>query len=195
MPRPLDLPQRRRDITAIALRILSEVGLDGLTLKAIAVELGGSITLVTHIYPTRRDLLLGIAENLLDEYDAQLPELEAGAADRPERLRILLEWMLPRSDAGWSQERSRIVLLSDNETGPILASKMDLRMRALIREHLVGLVPADEVDEYVDLLRVVTNGIVLASVEHRFDWPAERQVKILHAALRRLDLLPAPSAT
>lgn len=194
MPRPLDLPQRRRDITAIAIRILSEVGLDGLTLKAIADELGGSITLVTHIYPTRRDLLVGLAENLLDEYDAQLPELEAGAG-RPERLRILLEWMLPRSNAGWSQERGRIVLLSDPETAPILASKMDLRMRALIREHLVGLVPADEVEEHVDLLRVLTNGIVLASVEHRSDWPAERQIQTLHAALRRFNLLPAGSAT
>src|SRR5687768_4852119 len=103
MPRMLDVVQRRRDITSIAIRVLAEVGLDGLTLRSIADELGGSITLVTHIYPTRRDLLLGLAETLLEEYDALLPELEAGR-DRPERLRILLEWMLPRSEGGWSQE-------------------------------------------------------------------------------------------
>jgi len=192
MPRALDLAQRRRDITSIAIRILSEVGLDGLTLRSIAEELGGSITLVTHIYPTRPDLLLGLAKTLLKEYDALLPELEAGM-DRPERLRILLEWMLPRSEGGWSQERSRIVLLTDPDTGPILAAKMDLRMRTLIRDHLIGLVPADELDEHVDLLRVLTNGIVLASVEHRDDWPAERQVRTLHSALRRLDLLPVAS--
>ena len=192
MPRALDLVQRRRNITSIAIRLLAEVGLDGLTLKAIADELGGSITLVTHIYPTRRDLFLGLAETLLEEYDALLPELEAGM-DRPDRLRVLLEWMLPRSEAGWNQERSRIVLLSDPETGPILALTMDRRMRALIHDHLVGLVPADELEEHVDLLRVLTNGIVLASVEHREDWPAERQVSTLHSALRRLNLLPATS--
>jgi AcrR family transcriptional regulator len=192
MPRMLDAVQRRRDITSIAIRILSEAGLDGLTLRSIADELGGSITLVTHIYPTRRDLLLGLAETLLEEYDALLPELEAGR-DRPERLRILLEWMLPRSEDGWSQERSRIVLLTDPDTGLILAAKMDLRMRTLIRDHLIGLVPADELDEHVELLRVLTNGIVLASVEHRDEWPAERQVRTLHSALRRLDLLPVVS--
>ena len=48
-------------------------------------------------------------------------------------------------------------------------------MRTLIRDHLIGLVPADELDEHIDLLRVLTNGIVLASVEHRDDWPAERR--------------------
>lgn len=194
MPRALDLVQRRRDIASIAIRILSEAGLDGLTLRSIADELGGSITLVTHIYPTRRDLLLGLTETLLEEYDAFLPELEAGL-DRPGRLLILLEWMLPQSDAGWSQERSRIVLLADPDTGPVLSAKMDLRMRTLIHDHLIGLVPAEELDEHVDLLRVLTNGIVLASVEHRHDWPAERQVRTLHSALRRLGLLLPPSST
>lgn len=193
MPRPLDLAQRRRDIASIAIRILSEVGLDGLTLRSIADELGGSITLVTHIYPTRRDLLLGLTETLLEEYDAFLPELESGL-DRPERLKILLEWLLPQSDVGWSQERARIVLLADPDTGPVLAAKMDLRMRTLLHDHLIGLVPAQEIDDHVDLLRVLTNGIALASVEHREDWPAERQVRTLHSAMRRLSLLPAISS-
>lgn len=53
-------------------------------------------------------------------------------------------------------------------------------MRTLIRDHLIGLVPADELDEHIDLLRVLTNGIVLASVEHRDDWPAERRPRTLH---------------
>jgi AcrR family transcriptional regulator len=192
--RPLDPAQRRRDIAHVAIKILADRGPEALTIKAIADELGGSITLVTHIYPTRKHLLAGLAESFFEQYDAELPEREADAVPI-ERLRILLEWMLPLSENGWVQERARVVLISDAESASVLASQMDQKMRGLIEDHISPLVHSSEVQPLVNLLRILVNGIVLSCVEHRADWPPERQVSVLHDALGRLGLLQLASTT
>ncbi|NTE68241.1 TetR/AcrR family transcriptional regulator [Agrobacterium tumefaciens] len=171
------------------MRLLESAGPAGLTLRALAKELRGSITLVTHIYPTRRDLLNAIAEGLIEQYDTELPALEVNAPPR-ERLWILLEWMLPLSDDAWRQERARIQLVSDMdaESAGVVADKMDTRMRELIRDRLRPLIEPSEINSLVDVLRAITDGIILATVEHRHMWPPERQLNTLRTALRALNL-------
>lgn len=48
-------------------------------------------------------------------------------------------------------------------------------MRALIHDHLVGLVPADDLSDHVGLMGVLTKCIVLESAEHGDHWPPSRQ--------------------
>jgi len=186
MPRHMDVGQRRRDIAGAAQEIFAESGPSGLTLRAIAAALGGSITLVTHIYPTRRDLIAGLAESLIEEFDAELPILEAGAAPAM-RLRILLEWMLPLSEQAWMLERSRVLLIADADQDGLL-DRMDSRMRELLRSHLDPVVSPQLVDSYVDMLRTLINGVVLSAVEHHEQWPAHRQLDVLHDVMRHLGL-------
>ena len=194
MPRPLDLAERRSRILKTSMDLLVEAGPAGLTLRAIAKKLGGSITLITHIYPTRRELLNAIAEGLIEQYDAELPTLEANAPPH-ERLWILLVWMLPTSDDGWRQERARIQLVSDmdTESAGAIADRMDRKMRKLLRDRLRPLVELDEIESLVDVLRATTDGIILATVEHRVQWPQERQLNTLRTVLRAFRLLgPQP---
>ncbi|WP_327699193.1 TetR/AcrR family transcriptional regulator [Streptomyces sp. NBC_00459] len=190
MPRYVDHEQRRRDITAAAMRILAERGLGALTLKSLAKALGGSITLVTHFYSTRAELLQAITGRVLEEYDVELAGLEEGADDST-RLRILLEWMLPLDEEAWISECGRIALLGQREDDPSIDpffDTMDARMREYLREHLAPLVEADQLGEMVDMLRVTLNGIVLCAVEHRDEWPAERQLAVLRRLLTAFSL-------
>jgi AcrR family transcriptional regulator len=190
VPRYVDHDQRRADIIEAAKHILANGGPAELTIRSVAKRLGGSITLVTHFYPTRPELMRAVVAAVSESYDAELADLETGA-DASSRLRILLEWMLPLTDQGWVDESGRIQLLSQrgkDTTVEEFANAMDARMRELLRQHLEPLVPEDRVETYVDLLRVTANGIVLAAVEHHEEWPAKRQLAVLDEALTAFGL-------
>lgn len=190
MPRYVDHDQRRADIIEAAKHILANGGPAELTIRSVAKRLGGSITLVTHFYPTRPELMRAVVAAMSESYYAELAGLETGA-DAPSRLRILLEWMLPLTDQEWVNESGRVQLLSQrgkDTTFEEFADAMDARMRELLRQHLEPLVPEGRVETYVDLLRVTVNGIVLAAVEHHEDWPAKRQLAVLDEALTAFGL-------
>ncbi|MEV3914666.1 TetR/AcrR family transcriptional regulator [Streptomyces canus] len=190
MPRYVDHDQRRADIVEAAKHVLANGGPAELTIRSVAKRLGGSITLVTHFYPTRPELMRAVVTAMNEGYDTELADLETGA-DAHGRLRILLEWMLPLTDQEWVNESGRVQLLSQrgkDASFEEFANSTDARMRDLLRRHLEPLVPEDRVETYVDLLRVTVNGIVLAAVEHHDDWPAKRQLAVLEEALTAFDL-------
>ncbi|WP_405670806.1 TetR/AcrR family transcriptional regulator [Streptomyces canus] len=190
MPRYVDHDQRRADIVEAAKHVLANGGPAELTIRSVAKRLGGSITLVTHFYPTRPELMRAVVTAMNEGYDTELADLETGA-DAHGRLRILLEWMLPLTDQEWVNESGRVQLLSQrgkDASFEEFANSTDARMRDLLRRHLEPLVPEDRVETYVDLLRVTVNGIVLAAVEHHDDWPAKRQLAVLEEALTAFGL-------
>lgn len=190
MPAPIDRDKREQQITDAAMRLLSERGPSALTLRALAAELGGSMTLVTHVYANRAEMLRGITERTVAGYDEEIRQLEQGASDR-ERLRLLLEWMLPLAADDRRRELSRVMLVGEREAEPAVSAffvAMDRKMRQLLAGHLKPLVPADEVQPTVELLRVLVNGVVLASAEHPTKWPRKRQLALLDRTLRLLEL-------
>jgi AcrR family transcriptional regulator len=190
MPRVVDRAERRREIAYAALRLMSTRGPAALTLRGLADELGGSITLVTHFYRNRAELLEGIASQLIDDYDAQLADLEKGA-DAETRLHLLLEWMLPLSQDARKEERARVLLNAERHSDLHVQSffeAMDRKMRALLRDHVTPLVEPASVDITVDALRVMVNGVVLSAVEHPRKWPAKRQLALLDHMLDCLGL-------
>ncbi|MFI5533324.1 TetR/AcrR family transcriptional regulator [Kitasatospora sp. NPDC051853] len=60
-----DHAARRNDVSAAVWRVLAERGFSGLTLRAVAAELGASTGLLTHYFPNKR-ALLSYALELLD---------------------------------------------------------------------------------------------------------------------------------
>jgi AcrR family transcriptional regulator len=190
MPRTVDHDERRRDIAYAALRLMSTRGPAALTLRGLAQELGGSITLVTHFYRNRAELLKGMTDQLIDDYDAQLADLERGADDAT-RLRLLLEWMLPLTQDSRTAERGRVLLTAERDSDLHVQSfflAMDRKMRALLRDHVTPLVEPSLVDITVDALRVMVNGVVLSAVEHPRKWSAKRQLALLDHMLESLGL-------
>jgi AcrR family transcriptional regulator len=190
MPRVVDHEDRRQEIVRATVTVLAERGVRGLTFRAVAEEMGGSSTLITHYFPTRQALLDALAESV-----AWLPEevfeLEAGTDDPRTRLRIFLQWWLPRDERDRRAEQARINLIGERDTRVRTQHFFDVwdaRMREMLRDHLDGLVPPQEVAATVDLLRTVTNGISLSTIEHPDEWPTSRQFAVLDHALRVLGL-------
>jgi AcrR family transcriptional regulator len=57
MPAKGDHVSRRADVAAAVWRVLASRGFDGLTLRAVAAEMGASTGLLTHYFASKRDLV------------------------------------------------------------------------------------------------------------------------------------------
>ncbi|MFJ3905306.1 TetR/AcrR family transcriptional regulator [Streptomyces sp. NPDC090025] len=92
MPRTKgDHEARRREVSEAVWRVLAAQGFGGLTLRAVAAELGATTGLLTHYFPAKRDLVRH-ALDLLDERTQARPRRSAGqgiAAVRAALLDIL----------------------------------------------------------------------------------------------------------
>lgn len=191
MPRHVDKEQRLQDIADATIRLLSRGGPSALTLKALADELGGSITLVTHFYPNRQALLAGFHERYHQQMQREIKDIDTSSDDPRVRLRTILEWLLPTSPDSATLERMRIMMISNLDAEPAFEpwiAEMERVVRQILRDHLTDLVPDEEVEITVDALRTFTNGVAISTVEHPEIWDAERQIKLLDFIMGRLGL-------
>jgi AcrR family transcriptional regulator len=191
VPRQVDHVHRRREIVDATLKVLSEAGTRGLSFRAVASEMGGSTTLVTHYFPTQRELLDYVIEQMIADSDEQISELDAKEESPAGRLRALLRWLVPITEEGFRGERTRIHLLAGQllgEENRAMFEAWDAKIRTQIRAHVQGLVPAQDVERTVEVLLVTINGIILSAVEQPDQWPAERQLAILDWLTQSLGL-------
>lgn len=191
MPRYVDHDARRDEIIGAMIEVIADSGLHGLSFRSVADRLGGSTTLVTHYYPTIKDLLDDLAVRFIQSWDRELAALHAGVDDPYERLWMLLMWLLPLDVRGRREERSRIALLADQLAGHEHRAKFEAyekRIRQYFREQVSELVPGDEVEPAVELLRVVVNGIGLSTCEHPAKWTRRRQLAVIELTLAGLGI-------
>ena len=91
MPRTKgDHEARRRDVSAAVWQVMAARGFAGLTLRAVAAELGATTGLLTHYFPTKR-ALVEYALDLLEQRTTARPRREAGTGlrlVRPQRRRV-----------------------------------------------------------------------------------------------------------
>lgn len=191
MPRFVDHEVRKRDIVRATLEVLAESGTGGLSFRAVAARLGGSTTLVTHYFPNQDVLLAEVASHSLVLWGEEIDALDRQGKTPTERLQNLLVWLMPVTPLGLMQERARINLLSSELLGEghrTALEEWDVRIRSVLRNHLEELVPPDQVDRTVELLRVTISGVVLTVVEHPGLWPVERQLGILEHLMQLLSI-------
>lgn len=198
MPRYVNHEERRRQLVEAAMVVLGEQGLQGFSLRNVARRLGGSVTVVTHYYKSRQELLDDMATSMLSWWEADLARLTAQTDDPAQRLRALLEWLLPLTPEDLVIERGRINLLADTNE-PLstrhLFDAWDRRMRGFMRQHVTELVEPERVEPTVDLLRTITNGLVLSAIERPQSWTPERLLAVLDDALGVIGLRAAPAAS
>lgn len=193
MPRHVDHEQRRLEIVEATMAILAERGTRGLSFRAVAGRMGGSTTLVTHYFPTQQSLIDEVAATAVKIWEHEIQELDAQTDDPFRRLHNLLVWLVPTTETGLANERSRINLLSGQilgEENRATFETWDATIRGFLRSHLRGLVPPKDVERTVELLRVTTNGVVLSVVEHSDSWSAKRQLDVIDGVLALLGLTP-----
>lgn len=185
MPRVVDHDARRRDIATVALKLLARDGASGLSLRNIAAEMGGSLTVVTHYYANRQELMTDLAHQICVTWQSALDDMDEAHREPRDRLRTFLAWLLPLNERGQEEERARFALLAadhDPDCRAVLL-EFDNYVRELIRHRLVGLVPKRRVPVVADLLRAFTSGVVLDALLSPEDWPAKRQLALLDSML------------
>ncbi|MEU2232215.1 TetR/AcrR family transcriptional regulator [Streptomyces vietnamensis] len=190
MPIFVDHDQRREQIVTAATRVLGELGFAKFTLRAVGKRLGGSVTLVTHYFPSRDALLDALLERTLSEARSKQDELMR-IADPHERLRATIEYFLPLDEETMLIERARVALASHRDVEPAVAEHMeqiDPGMRALVRVAIAEFIPSDQLESTVDLIRLWTAGVVLTFIEHPETWTPERQLVALENFMKLMDL-------
>lgn len=184
LPKIVDRDDRREEVCGAAMRILARGGSSALTLRSLAEELNGSITLVTHFFSNRADLFEAITDDLLSSWDASV---DWKTSDDPlVNLRQLVSWLVPETPEEVQREASRVALISARNQAPSIDNfyiAMEAKSRSILTEAVVPLVPERSVSSAVDALRASVNGLVLSVVEHPKHWTNERREKYVEFIL------------
>lgn len=194
MPKEVDHDERRDEILTALAGLLADGGLRGLTIRSLAARLGGSVSMVTHYFPTRHSLLVNIGPWILNKWQEEIESLTHPEDDPLVRLRAILAWLLPLTPESLTEEKAGLALLAGAESDLVsvrgLTRELSVWARELVRSHLVGLVDADHLPRTADLLYAVTQGVAVCACEDPEAWPAERQLDVLNDLLDSLGLLP-----
>jgi AcrR family transcriptional regulator len=188
MPRVVDHDARRRDIARVALTLLARDGTAGLSLRGIATEMGGSLTLVTHYYANRQELMTDLAHQICDGWQADLDRMDQKHREPRDRLRTFMVWLLPLTERGQEEERARFALLAaenDPDSRAVLL-EFDNVVRQMLRERLSGLIPKRRLPATADLLHAFASGVILDAQLNPTAWPAKRQLTLLDDLLTAL---------
>lgn len=180
VPKVVDREGRREEVCGAAMRVIARGGPSALTLRSLAEELNGSITLVTHFFANRADLFEAITDDLLSSWDSS--EDWQTSDDPTENLFQLLEWMVPLTKQEREREASRIALVSSRTQSPSIDHfyvAMERKNREVLAEAVRPLVPESAIEDAVDALRASTNGLVLSIVEHPKHWTKKRRKQFL----------------
>ena len=99
MPKIVDHAERREEILEATRRVILKRGLDGVTMRNIAAEVGKSTGLVNHYFEDKSGLLLATLEASMKEFGRHIDANAADAAPGRPSVRALLKAALPGDDA------------------------------------------------------------------------------------------------
>ncbi|MGW0468498.1 TetR/AcrR family transcriptional regulator [Streptomyces sp. NPDC003027] len=197
-----DHDARRRDVSEAVWRILAEHGFGGLTLRAVAGEMGATTGLLTHYFPNKRALVRTALE-VLAERTEQRPR-RSGPTRGAAALRTLMLDVLPLTPEAAATNRIWVaswdVALADPDLAAEHAERYR-RSRARLAAQVAGAqrrgeLPADTPPE--DLAAAAQSfvlGLVVQALFAPAEYPPERQIRLVDdwlAQLRATAAAPAP---
>ncbi len=194
MPQPVDHDVRRREVAEAVWRVLADTGFAGLSLRAVAKEMGATTGLLTHYFRSKRELVRHALEVLHERTGPRMRE--AGTGDHGlEALRSRLRAVLVDDDEGTVLSRVWVgfwdLALADAELGLAEAARYE-RWRARLRPLVDEAVAAGELaagrdrETVVDVLTAFTHGLVVQALFDPDRFPAERQYAVLDEVLAAL---------
>lgn len=192
MPRTRgDHEARRRDVSEAVWQVMAARGFAGLTLRAVATELGATTGLLTHYFPTKR-ALVEYALELLEQRTLSRPRRNSGrglAALRDALLDILP--MTPEATDGsriWVSSWDAALAdpgLSAGHARKYAVSRDRLTDRVAVAQELGELPPGDPADVAAGAQSFVL-GLVVQALFAPTVFPPQRQVQLLDAYLGAL---------
>lgn len=175
-------------------RVLAAHGFGGLTLRAVAAEMGATTGLLTHYFPSKRALLRHALE-VLDRHSAGRPRPaaeRAGEASGLVMLRATLLDILPLDAESAASNRIWVaswdVALADPELAQEHAERYG-RARERMAGHLaqakeLGELPPDaRPEDAAAAAQSFVLGLVVQALFAPGEFPAERQIALVDAYL------------
>lgn len=186
-----DHEARRREVSEAVWRVLAAHGFGGLSMRTVAAELGASTGLLTHYFPTKRDLVVH-ALDLLDE--RTLGRERRTAPPGLTELRAALLDILPIDDAAVAGNRIWVSswdpALADAGLGADHARRYAsgrAKMTGIIaRAQDLGELPPGDPSVVAATAMSFALGLVVQALLDPRAFPPERQVEILELFLARL---------
>ncbi|MFD8258422.1 TetR/AcrR family transcriptional regulator [Streptomyces griseoluteus] len=185
MPRTKgDHEARRRDVSAAVWQVMATRGFAGLTLRAVAAELGATTGLLTHYFPTKR-ALVEYALDLLEQRTLARPRRSTGPGLAA--LRDALLDILPLTPEATDSNRVWVAswdtALADPAIGADHARKYAegrarLAERVAAAQALGELSPGDP-DRIAAGAQAFVLGLVVQSLLDPARFPPERQTELL----------------
>ncbi|WP_190131001.1 TetR/AcrR family transcriptional regulator [Streptomyces mashuensis] len=179
-----DHESRRRDVSEAVWQVMAARGFAGLTLRAVAAELGATTGLLTHYFPTKR-ALVEYALDLLEQRTVARPRRRAGkglAAFRDALLDIL-----PLTPAATDSNRIWVsswdAALSDPALSTDYARKY-AQGRARLTERVaaaqqLGELPSGDPERIAAGAQSFVLGLVVQALFDPAAFPPQRQTELL----------------
>jgi AcrR family transcriptional regulator len=192
MPVTVDHDVRRREMAEAVWRVLAGTGFAGLSLRAVAREMGATTGLLTHYFRTKRELVQHALAVVHERTAPRMQEAESsdpGLAGLRVRLRAVLvgdaeATVLSKVWVGFWD-----LALADAELGRAEAARYERwrdRLRPLVDEAIGAGELAGDRETVVDIVTAFTHGLVVQALFDPDRFPAERQYAVLDALLAAL---------
>lgn len=192
MPRTKgDHEARRRDVSEAVWQVMATRGFAGLTLRAVATELGATTGLLTHYFPTKR-ALVEHALDLLEQRTLSRPRRETGQGLTA--LRNALLDILPLTPKATDTNRIWVsswdTALSDPHLSADYARKY-ARSREQLTERVAaaqegGELPSGDPAHIAAAAQSFVLGLVVQALFDPTSFPPQRQVELLDDYLAAL---------
>jgi AcrR family transcriptional regulator len=173
------------------MRVAETRGADGVTIRAVAEEMGGSTTLVTNYIPSRTQLIKNAVLHALEGWQEDFDNEREGVAAEDE-LRTLAVWSVSTRGDDTTMRHLFIELLAraTTDTGLDALREDSEEHRTRFRDAAEAAGVADP-EFAADLLYLVTRGFYFATVEQPDDWTTERVTPVMLQLLELLSMTPS----
>ncbi|MDX2679983.1 TetR/AcrR family transcriptional regulator [Streptomyces soliscabiei] len=189
MPRQVDHEERREAISQAVWQVVSDSGLEGLTLRAVATAAGCTTGMVTHYFAGKKELLAHARTEMHRRMAARIDTLPFGESAR-DALYIVAEQALPLDDERhleavvWSQfllsTRNDPALLAEHTRSH--ASWID-RLTTLVTTACPDRLERAELENRVRSLVACLDGLALNAVTDPNAYPPDLQRRVLDLQL------------
>ncbi|MCD9195145.1 TetR/AcrR family transcriptional regulator [Streptomyces albireticuli] len=125
MPRQVDYDSRRRRIVAAAFALVSEEGLEGMTVRDVAARAGVSVGAVQRCFPSKEEMMASVVEDMNARVSARVQGRIADSADpgsATTMLRHTLAGILPHDEPTLAESRAWLAFAAHAAVTPALAA-------------------------------------------------------------------------
>jgi AcrR family transcriptional regulator len=193
VPIDVNAEERLAQIAEATLRVVEQRGADGVTIRAVAEEMGGSTTVVTNYIPTRTRLISNAVHHAIDGWNVDL-EAELATTAPEDEFRTLARWSSSTTGDDPVVRQLFVELLAKAGAGEELEALR--RDGAEHREHFTVAAAAAGVADpgfAADLMHLILRGFYLAAVEDPEQWTTARVQPVIEHLIDLLESAPAPA--